>query len=175
MILSDKTLRKEITNNRLVKNVNLHNIQPSSVDITLSNSFATTVKTDKTYELKDELPYNTFEDTDYIIIHPHEFVLATTQEHFVCPDNVCGFVEGRSSIGRLGLFIQNAGWIDAGFEGEITLELYNASENSYILRAGQRVGQIVFATMDEKAEHPYRGKYQGQTGATTSRISQDED
>lgn len=174
MILSDKTLRSQILKGKLVKNVNLHNIQPSSVDITLSNSFAKMRKTGKTYELKDELPYETFEDVDYVVIHPHEFILATTEEHFVFPDDVCGFVEGRSSIGRLGLFIQNAGWIDAGFEGEITLELYNASENTYILRAGQRVGQVVFAKMDDYAEHPYRGKYQGQTGATPSRISEDE-
>lgn len=173
MILSDKTLRLSISSGALVKNVDMQNVQPSSVDITLSRSFAKMQKTGKTYELKDELPYKQFEDVDYIVIHPHEFILATTREHFVFPDNICGFVEGRSSIGRLGLFIQNAGWIDAGFEGEITLELYNASENTYVLRAGQRVGQVVFAQMDQMAENPYRGKYQGQTGATVSRISQD--
>jgi len=70
----------------------------------------------------------------------------------------------------MGLFIQNAGWVDPGFRGEITLELYNANRCAIELKAGRRVGQLVFAKMDEPAEHPYRGKYQGQTGATGSMV-----
>ncbi len=78
--------------------------------------------------------------------------------------------EGRSSIGCLGLFIQNAGWVDPGFKGEITLELFNANKCAIELKSGRRVGQLVFAELDRDAQNPYRGKYQGQRGATGSRI-----
>jgi len=84
-------------------------------------------------------------------------------------------VEGRSSIGRIGLFIQNAGWIDPGFEGRITLELYNASSLPIKLQAGKRICQLVFCTMDQKAENPYQGKYQGQKVTVGSRVYQDKD
>ena len=91
-------------------------------------------------------------------------------EYVSLPDTLTAFVEGRSSLGRMGLFIQNAGWVDPGFRGEITLELFNANRCAIELRAGRRVGQLVFAEMDAPAEHPYDGKYQGQTGATGSRV-----
>ena len=96
-------------------------------------------------------------------------------EYFELPDDLTAFVEGRSSLGRMGLFIQNAGWVDPGFKGEITLELYNANRCAIELKAGRRVGQLVFARMDEKALHPYQGKYQGQKGATGSRVFLDKE
>ncbi|MBQ1432846.1 MAG: dCTP deaminase, partial [Ruminococcus sp.] len=77
--------------------------------------------------------------------------------------------------GRMGLFIQNAGWVDPGFKGEITLELFNANRCAIELTAGRRVGQLVFAKMDDKALRPYDGKYQGQRGATGSRVFMDRD
>jgi len=86
------------------------------------------------------------------------------------PDNLTAFVEGRSSIGRMGLFIQNAGWVDPGFEGEITLELYNANQLPIRLRSGRRICQLVLAQMDQGAQYPYKGKYQGQRNATGSRV-----
>ena len=73
----------------------------------------------------------------------------------------------------MGLFIQNAGWVDPGFQGEITLELFNASAQAIELKAGRRVGQLVFAKMDKPAEHSYHGKYQHQRGATGSKIHMD--
>jgi len=85
------------------------------------------------------------------------------------------FVEGRSSLGRMGLFIQNAGWVDPGFEGEITLELFNANRCAIELTSGRRVGQLVFAQLDQPALKPYSGKYQGQRGATGSRVFLDSD
>ena len=75
----------------------------------------------------------------------------------------------------MGLFIQNAGWVDPGFKGEITLELYNANKCAIELRCGRRVGQLVFAKMDQCAQNPYNGKYQGQKGATGSRVFMDTD
>lgn len=89
--------------------------------------------------------------------------------------NTFSVVEGRSSLGRLGLFIQNAGWVDPGFHGEITLELFNANRCAIRLQAGRRIGQLVFARMDRAARNPYRGKYQGQRGATGSRVFLDEE
>ena len=89
--------------------------------------------------------------------------------------NTFSVVEGRSSLGRLGLFIQNAGWVDPGFHGEITLELFNANRCAIRLQAGRRIGQLVFARMDRAAQNPYRGKYQGQMGATGSRVFLDEE
>ena len=110
----------------------------------------------------------------YLLL-PGQFVLASTMEYFSLSEDLTAFVEGRSSIGRLGLFIQNAGWVDPGFEGEITLELFNASKYAIELQAGRRIGQLVFAQMDRPALHPYRGKYQGQRGATGSRIYLDQE
>ena len=89
--------------------------------------------------------------------------------------NTFSVVEGRSSLGRLGLFIQNAGWVDPGFHGEITLELFNANRCAIKLQAGRRIGKLVFARMDRAAQNPYRGKYQGQRGATGSRVFLDEE
>ena len=102
----------------------------------------------------------------------NSFLLATTIEYVKLPSNLTAFVEGRSSIGRMGLFIQNAGWVDPGFEGQITLELYNANRLPIKLISGWRVCQLVFASMD-KCRVPYVGKYQGQRNATGSKIFMD--
>ena len=104
------------------------------------------------------------------ILLPGQFVLATTMEYVRLGADLTAFVEGRSSLGRMGLFVQNAGWVDPGFEGEITLELFNANRCALELRSGRRVGQLVFAQLDEAAKNPYAGKYQGQRGATGSRV-----
>jgi len=96
-------------------------------------------------------------------------------EYVRLPNNLTAFVEGRSSIGRIGLFIQNAGWVDPGFEGRITLELYNASSLPIMLQAGRRICQLVFCSMDREAEKPYAGKYQGQKKAVGSRVYLDQD
>ncbi len=145
-------------------------IQPASVDIRLGDTYTIVEDTASgVIRLSGEIGYKTIQ-TDRYLLMPGQFVLATTMEYFRLPDNMTAFVEGRSSIGRLGLFIQNAGWVDPGFEGEITLELFNASRCAIELESGRRIGQLVFAQLDQDAENPYRGKYQGQKGATGSRI-----
>jgi dCTP deaminase len=98
-----------------------------------------------------------------------------TREFIRLPANITAFVEGRSSIGRIGLFIQNAGWVDPGFEGTITLELYNANRLPIRLTSGRRICQIVFARMDGPASRPYAGKYQHQMDAVGSRVFQERD
>lgn len=174
MILSDKTIKILLASGELgIEPLHDEQIQPASVDIRLGNSFSVLSGVNgKPVSMTDNLSYQTFTAQSFVI-EPGQFLLATTMEYFSLPDNMTAFVEGRSSIGRLGLFIQNAGWVDPGFQGEITLELFNASPSAIVLEYGRRVGQLVFAQLDRDAEKPYNGKYQGQRGATGSRIFMD--
>lgn len=174
MILSDKTIRAYLDSGRLdIDPLAPGQIQPASVDIRLGRHF---LKLDEnafgTMTMTDEISYTPFE-CDTLIIPPGSFLLATTMEYIRLPENLTAFVEGRSSVGRMGLFIQNAGWVDPGFEGEITLELYNANRLPIKLEAGRRICQLVFAEMDSPAERAYCGKYQGQRSAVGSRIFMD--
>ena len=175
MILSDKTLKRMIQEGELtVSPLEDIQIQPASIDIRIGNSFSFVKPTETLITFGLPLEYINVQK-DYFLLSPRQFVLATTMEYFKLPDNLTAFVEGRSSVGRMGLFIQNAGWVDPGFEGEITLELFNASDKPILLEAGKRVGQLVFAQLDQHAENPYNGKYQKQTGATGSRIHLDKE
>lgn len=176
MILSDKTISKMIEEKTLViEPVTKEQIQPASVDIRLGNAFSVVDDSPSgIITLGNKIEYKTIVADTYLIL-PGQFVLATTMEYFELPDDLTAFVEGRSSLGRMGLFIQNAGWVDPGFKGEITLELYNANKCAIELKAGRRVGQLVFAKMDDSAMNPYNGKYQGQKGATGSRVFMDSD
>ena len=176
MILSDKTISKMIEEKTLViEPITKEQIQPASVDIRLGNTFSVVDDTPSgIITLGSKIEYKSIVTDTYLIL-PGQFVLATTMEYFELPDDLTAFVEGRSSLGRMGLFIQNAGWVDPGFKGEITLELYNANKCAIELKAGRRVGQLVFAKMDDSALNPYDGKYQGQRGATGSRVFMDFD
>ena len=170
MVLSDKTIMKMLQEGTLsVSPLEEGQIQPASVDIRLGSMFSIIEDLPTgVINLEEEIQYRTME-TERFVLLPGQFVLATTMEYIALPDYLTAFVEGRSSLGRMGLFIQNAGWVDPGFRGEITLELFNANRCAIELKAGRRVGQLVFAEMDGSALHPYQGKYQGQTGATGSR------
>jgi dCTP deaminase len=174
MILSGKTILRKIEEEELkVEPFTSQQVQPASIDLRIGNHF----------RMIDELstPLISLEKPaiyrgvcqDTIIIPPHGFVLGATIEYIKLPTHMTAFVEGRSSIGRLGLFIQNAGWVDPGFEGQITLELYNANRVPIELKAGRRVCQLVLALLDAKG-NAYMGKYNGQKGATESRIYLDE-
>lgn len=171
MILSDKTIQKMLSDHTLtITPLEDGQIQPASVDIRLGRTFSIVEDSSSGILTMDRpISYKTIQTDRYLLL-PGQFVLATTMEYFALPDDLTAFVEGRSSLGRMGLFIQNAGWVDPGFEGEITLELFNANRCAIELEAGRRVGQLVFAKMDQAAENPYRGKYQGQRGATGSRV-----
>ncbi|MEE3234138.1 MAG: dCTP deaminase [Candidatus Latescibacterota bacterium] len=176
MILSDIMLKSMLEDGSLsVDPLTPEQIQPASIDVRLGTHF---LKVDENrsdvLRLDSEVSYEELEQEE-IVIPPLSFLLATTQEYIRLPDNVTAFVEGRSSIGRMGLFIQNAGWVDPGFEGNITLELFNANRLPIRLRSNRRICQLVFAQMDQKSPNPYRGKYQGQLKATGSRIAMDVD
>ena len=181
MILSDKTIKRLMSEGLLIKPQSKSHIagciQPASYDLRLGNTFKIPINTDQVIDpISNESVHKYFSiSADTFVIDPHSFVLATTMERVILPDNITAFVEGRSSIGRLGLFIQNAGWVDPGFDGHITLELFNASPNSIILKSGMRIAQCVFCKTDIPVENPYNGKYQNQVEATESRIYRDDD
>ena len=176
MILSDTTLKKMLQSGELrVEPLTPEQIQPASIDLRLSDHFLkVNENTNEVIRLDSALQYEELNQSE-IVIPPHSFLLATTREYIRLPNDLTAFVEGRSSIGRIGLFIQNAGWVDPGFEGTITLELYNANRLPIRLQEGRRICQLVFALMDQTADRPYQGKYQFQQRTTGSRISQEQD
>lgn len=149
MIMSDQTITKMLEEKSLIiEPLEKAQIQPASVDIRLGDTFSVVEDSSAgIINFQEEIRYKTIRSDTYILL-PNQFVLATTMEYFDLPDDLTAFVEGRSSLGRMGLFIQNAGWVDPGFKGEITLELYNANRCAIELKAGRRVGQLVFAKMD---------------------------
>lgn len=188
MILSDKAIKERLKKRDLIiltGNVGEElpisvcesvNVQPASFDLRLGTSFATP-RGNSSFgiDTKKEVCCAKCDIGANFVIKPKEFILATTKEYIRLPNDLTAFVEGRSSIGRLGLFVQNAGWVDPGFEGEITLELFNASDLPILLYGGMRIAQLVFAELDRPCENPYNGKYQKQTGATASRLFKDGD
>lgn len=174
MILSDKTLKSMIASGELgVSPISDDSIQPASIDCRLGHHFLLVEDRQmESIDLNTPIKYREIEGPA-ITMPPHSFLLATTMEYVKLPNDLTAFVEGRSSIGRIGLFIQNAGWVDPGFEGQITLELYNANSLPIRLEAGRRICQLVFCRMDQAADAPYQGKYQGQRNATGSQVSKD--
>ena len=181
MILNDRTIKEFLKEGKLIiEPLEEYQIQPSSVDLRLGNEFLIypeeiDVLDVKNPEYTDKMEKVIVDNNEGFIIKPKQFVLATTYEYVKLSDDITAFVEGRSSLGRLGLFIENAGWVDAGFEGNITLEFYNANSRPIKIYPGMRICQLVFAQMKQPAEKPYKGKYQGQRGTTVSKIFMDKD
>jgi dCTP deaminase len=151
MILSDVDIQKEISKKRLhISPFNKKNIQPASYDVTLGKEFRIFKNTQKAYlDVKEDFS-NYMElvkipKDKSLIIHPGEFLLGTTIEKFKIPDDLVGQLNGRSSLGRLGIIIHaTAGFIDPGFEGDVTLEMTNMANIPISLYPGMRVGQIAF-------------------------------
>ena len=176
MILSDKTIRSYLKSGEIIiKPLSKNQIQPASVDLRLSNHYLLVDETQtENISLNSPLKYREVVE-DEIIIPSKSFILATTQEYILLPSEITGFIEGRSSIGRLGLFIENSGWVDPGFEGQLTLELFNANIVPIKLKTGRRICQLVLAKLDQPCQDPYSGKYQKQKLATGSKIYKDEE
>ena len=187
-ILSDKTIKEYIEEEKIVIDPLLDEkqIQPSSVDMRLGDEFKVFKVIRKAYlDPKDEEEISSYMETvkvpegEPFIIHPNEFALATTSEYVKLPDDIVARVEGRSSIGRLGVTMHvTAGFIDPGFEGKITLEISNIGAMPVALYPGQRVCQIVFETMTTPSELPYghpdrNSKYMGQKSPESSRVKLD--
>ena len=169
MILPDRRIKELLKSGELrIEPLDPVQIGPASVDLRLGTSFLTPRTTDGIYSMSAPIEYERVESTSFVI-PAHGFVLATTREVIRLPNYLTAFVEGRSSIGRLGLFIQNAGWVDPGFDGAITLELFNANHAPMRIEAGRRICQLVVAQSDGPVDTPYQGKYQGQRETTGSR------
>jgi dCTP deaminase len=181
VLLSDRDIRAEIAANRVgVEPFEEAMIQPSSVDVRLDKFFR--VFENHKYSVIDpsteqaELTREVISEGDEpFILHPGEFVLASTYEVITLPDYIAGRLEGKSSLGRLGLLTHStAGFIDPGFSGHITLELSNVANLPVKLFPGMKIGQLCLIKLSSPAEHPYGSekygsRYQGQRGPTASR------
>ena len=181
MILSDQTIREELASGRIgIDPLGEGCIQPSSVDLHVDHFFrvfrnhslrAIDVKEDQE-ELTELVEIR---EDDVLMLHPGEFVLGATVERVRLPDDLVGRLEGKSSLGRLGLLIHStAGFVDAGWEGYLTLELSNVANLPITVYPGMKIGQISFLRMTTPAEIPYGSsvlgsKYQPQRGPTPSR------
>jgi dCTP deaminase len=187
-ILSDKTIKKYLKEGKIGFEPlqDEKQIQPSSIDMRLGDEFKVFKVIRKPYidpndkeDIASYMESTVVPEGEAFIIHPNEFALATTLEYVKVPDDLVARVEGRSSMGRLGVTMHvTAGFIDPGFEGRITLEISNIGSMPVALYPGQRVCQIVFETMTTPSELPYghperNSKYMGQTRPESSRIKQD--
>ena len=178
MLLSDGDLRKEIANERLVLDPwDPAMLQPSSIDVRLDRYFRVFQNSRYTHidpaQQQDELttPVEPADDEPFVL-HPGEFVLGSTFESVSLPDDLAGRLEGKSSLGRLGLLTHStAGFIDPGFTGHITLELSNVANLPITLWPGMKIGQLCLFRLSSPAERPYGSagvgsRYQGQRGPT---------
>ena len=180
MILSDRDIKRQIDEGRIIIDpVNEQDIQPASVDVRLGTNFR--VFRDSTSAFIDpaNLDSDITESIDVemggtFVLHPGQFALGTTLERIAIPDDILGRLEGKSTLGRLGLLIHStAGYVDPGWDGELTLELSNVANLPILLHPGMRIGQMCFETMSSPVDRPYGSPnlgshYQGQVGATPS-------
>jgi dCTP deaminase len=180
VVLSDRTIRAEIDSGRIViEPFDPKLIQPSSIDVRVDRRFrvfhnARYPYIDVRQPMDDLTEAVTVEGDRPFILHPGEFVLGQTLERVTLPNDLVARLEGKSSLGRLGLLIHStAGFVDSGFSGNLTLELSNVANLPITIYYGMPIGQISFMRMDGPVENTYgsRGnKYQGQTEPTPSRF-----
>jgi dCTP deaminase len=181
VLLSDRDIKAEISAGRVkVEPFDGAMIQPSSVDVRLDRFFRLFENhkysvIDPSIEQSDLTREVAVEANEEFILHPGEFVLASTYEVITLPDDIAGRLEGKSSLGRLGLLTHStAGFIDPGFSGHITLELSNVANLPVKLFPGMKIGQLCLIKLSSPAENPYGSalygsRYQGQRGPTASK------
>ena len=180
MVLSDHSIREEVAAGHLVIDpFEDRLVQPASVDLRLGREFRVFRNFRLPYiDVKKEMPELTelerMEDDVPFILHPGEFVLAVTLERVEVPDDLVGRLDGKSSLGRLGLIVHStAGFVDPGFKGRLTLELTNVANLPVTLYYAMPVSQISFTRLTTAADKPYGSgsdsKYQGQDGPEPSR------
>ena len=182
MILSDRSLREAIASGRIVVDpFDDASVQPSSVDLHVDRQFRVFANSRYPYiDVRREMPDLTemveVADDEAFILHPGEFVLGSTIERVALPDDLVARLEGKSSLGRLGLLIHStAGYVDPGWDGYLTLELSNVANLPITIYPEMKIGQISFFRLSTPAEVPYgalgtKSKYQGQRGPTASRF-----
>ncbi len=184
MILSDATLRELIGSGRILLDpYDPELVQPASVDVRLGTEFRA-MRNSRLTHIDPFDPHDKLMETvsvpegEPFVLHPGEFALGHTAETVGCPDDIVGVVNGKSSLGRLGIQVHaTAGFIDPGFKGTVVLELSNVSNLPILLRPGMKVAQLVFQKLDRPAERPYghpdlKSKYMNQQGAVASKYNQ---
>jgi dCTP deaminase len=181
MVLSDRTIRRLLEEGRIgIEPYAEELLQPSSVDVRVDRLFRVFRNSrypfiDVKQEMEELTELVEVDSEEAFILHPGEFVLGSTLERITLPDDLVARLEGKSSLGRLGLLIHStAGFIDPGWDGHVTLELSNVANLPITIYYGMKIGQLSFVQLSEPAEHPYGtgslgSKYQGQAGPTPSR------
>jgi dCTP deaminase len=184
VLLSDRDIRSELSSGRVgLDPLDLGMVQPSSVDVRLDRFFRLFDNhkyqhIDPSLDQPDLTRLVEVDATEPFVLHPGEFVLGATYEVITLPDDIAARLEGKSSLGRLGLLTHStAGFIDPGFSGHVTLELSNVATLPITLWPGMKIGQLCFFRLSSPAEHPYGSdkygsRYQGQRGPTASRSFQ---
>ncbi len=182
MVLSDRTLKELIRSKHLlISPFDPDLIQPSSYNLRLANKFrifknAQQAFLDVREPVTDYMEVIEIPDDQPIVIHPHEFILGETVEYFEIPTDLVGRLEGKSSLGRLGIIIHStAGYVDPGFKGTLTLEISNLANIPIKLYPKMKIAQMSFHYLSTPADLPYGhkklgSKYQGQKGPTESRV-----
>jgi dCTP deaminase len=187
MVLSDRSIKEALAARRIVIDpLNERDIQPASVDLHLDKSILVFRNSSKPYidvreDMTDLTERQEIPGDKPFILHPGEFVLGGTTERIELPNDIVARLEGKSSLGRIGLVIHStAGYIDPGWKGNLTLELTNVARLPITLYSGMRIGQISFQRMTTEVDRPYGSselgsRYQGQSEPTTSRLHIDFD
>lgn len=180
MVLSDRDIKREMAAGRIVVTpLDEKDIQPASVDVRLGSNFRIFKNSSHAFIDPTQQQEGLTESIDVpagetFVLHPGQFALGTTLERIAVADDILGKLEGKSTLGRLGLMIHStAGYVDPGWDGEITLELSNVATLPIVLHPGMRIGQMSFERMSSPSERPYGSAdlgshYQGQSGATPS-------
>ncbi len=185
MVLSDRSIREALETGRLIVDpIGENAVQPASLDIRLDAHFRVFRNHQQAYiDIREEMqeltePHSIAPDEPFVL-HPGEFVLGSTVERVELADDLVARVEGKSSLGRLGLLVHaTAGFVDPGWKGNLTLELSNVATLPIRLYYGMKIGQLSFQNLTTAAERPYghpdlKSRYQGQSMPTASRIYRD--
>ena len=185
MIFSDRSIKEALSEGRLeIDPFEDSNVQPSSVDLRVAPSFRVFANhlypyIDPRRHQENLTSLHEVQPDDHFILHPGEFALGATLERVRLGNDIVARLEGKSSLGRLGLMIHStAGFVDPGFNGHLTLELSNVAQLPIAIYPGMRIGQISFYQMTTPADNPYGSgatgsRYQGQVGPTASRSHRD--
>ena len=183
-MLTDQQITDLHNHKNIIAPFDATQVQPNSYEVTLGHEITITVNDDPTMPgFVDAMTgeehgcHREHHHVEWFDMAPGDFLLAHTNEYVRIPNDILCTVEGKSTIARIGVTIHStAGWVDSGFEGQITLELFNSSQQVVRLHAGQNIAQLAFDQLSEPCATPYgsdrrHSHYQGQTGATSARIA----
>jgi dCTP deaminase len=182
MILCDKDIKKILGSELIIEPFNEEQVSSSSVDLRLGHEFRIFKHTGRTHidptdktSSEEYTELHKINDSKPFTIHPGEFVLATTYERVSMPNNIVGSIDGRSSLGRLGIIIQTAAMVDAGFKGHVTLELANIGKMPVNIYPQMRICRMTLHKLSNECENPYNGTYLNQGAADGSKIEEDKE